>query len=287
MARLSKRTIPGFDKRDDEDWNSYYARQEESLKALAVMSLAIPEGGDIKGALVKFSVADGHAYYVVTKASPLEVVHVPFGDGYKALPATIRGLNRADVERQLAGDRMWTDMSKKNEDFYDSLEVGRTVHFSRGFGAWVRCEAVRGANREADSRTTPARMVLRPVALVGDWREHDLPKRNQSGEVVWGYHVDQIRNRETIRPHESCLWEPGFSPASQRGAADPTGMDPIDVSGPPPMGDEEQEQARLWQLVARVREATATTLGCPRDKLYAVRAILAEIPHPAEAHEGS
>jgi hypothetical protein len=272
MARLSKQEVPGFSKRDDEDWNAYYARQSTALGELAKKSSAIPEGGDIKDALIKFSVADGYAYYVVVKTSPLTVAHVPFGDGYAAPAPTIRGLNRADVERQLAMDRMWSGRAQKNEDFYDSLEEGQTVHYDHGFGAWVRCVAERGT----DSRTGEERMVLKPVALVGEWREYDLPKRDRDGEIRWGYQVEKIRNGDIMHPHESCLWESERGAKRQRGVVDPTGLDPIDVSGPPPMGKEEQERARLWRLVARVRDATATTLGDPREKLEAVKAIVAQ-----------
>ena len=273
MARLSGTKISGFDKRDGEDWDAYYARQEEGLNALAATSSAIPSGGDIEGALIKFSVADGYAHYVVTKASPLEVSHVPFGDGYEAPVPTIRGLNRDDVERQLAANRMWDRGTQRNDDFYSSLEEGQTVHWLHSFGAWIRCEAVRGK----DSQTGEDRTVLKPVALVGDWRKHDLPKRNQDGSIRWGHQVKKIREGATMNPHESSIWESPRCAVRDRGAADPTGMEPIDVSGPPAMDEKEQEQARLWQLVARVREAVSTTLGEPRLKLQLVRAIMEQV----------
>ena len=207
---------------------------------------------------------------MVKSPNPLTLVHVPYGDAYQASAATIRGLREADVRHQLKYDRAMRAMDRKNDDFYASLEVGQTVHFSHGFGAYVRCEAVRGK----DIHTGEDRMVLKPVALVGEWRKHDLPKRDLDGAVRWGYQVDKIRSGETFHPHKSCIWEGGGAASRD---ADPTGLTPIDVSGPPELDDDGQEEARLWCLVARVREATATTLGRPREKLGVVREVLKEL----------
>jgi hypothetical protein len=273
MARLSNKAVPGMARLTDLDWEERCRREEAMLQDLAKRSAEVDPDGALAGALVKFPVADGHALYVVVRDSPLTVALVPFGDSYQAAGATIRGLNRADVRRQLSADRAMSAMSRSNDDFYASLEEGQTVHYDHGFGAWVRCVAVRGT----DSNTGEGRMVLKPLALVGDWREHDLPRRDRDGSVRWGYQVDKIREGTTMHPHESCLWESPRGAKRLKGQADPALMDPIDISGPPEMGAEEQERARLWQLVALVREATATTLGDPREKLEAVRAIVAQV----------
>ena len=273
MAQLSNKSVAEFDKREGESWQEHWTRTGEVLDGMAARSAEIPEGGDIKGALIKFPVADGYAHYVVLRQKPLAVAHVPYGDAYQVSAATIRGLREADVRRQLATQRAFAAMDRHNDDFYSSLEEGQTVHYNHGHGTWVRCVAVRGKDKDDSSD----RMVLKPVALVGEWREYDLPHRDRSGEMVWGYQATQIREGRTFHPHESTLWESVACVARKRGADDPTAMEAIDISGPPEPEGSAAEDARLWRLVARVREATATTLGDPREKLEAVRSVLKEL----------
>lgn len=78
--------------------------QLDALEALRVKSDSLPEG-EVKGALIKFPVADGYAHYVVVNDRPLEVRHVPFLDGYRVHPALIRGLTIKDVREHVARDR--------------------------------------------------------------------------------------------------------------------------------------------------------------------------------------
>ena len=52
--------------------------------------------------MIKFSVGDGFAHYLVVSMKPLKLQHVPFGDGYKAHDALIRGLRKVDVEEIIA-----------------------------------------------------------------------------------------------------------------------------------------------------------------------------------------
>ena len=50
-------------------------------------------------------VADGSAYYFVHSIRPLVLAHMPFLDGYRALPALLRGLTTEEVEADLAHNR--------------------------------------------------------------------------------------------------------------------------------------------------------------------------------------
>lgn len=57
--------------------------------------------------MIKFPVADGFAHYLVVSMQPLKLQHVPHGDGYSVLPATIRGLRKADVEVMIERQKRW------------------------------------------------------------------------------------------------------------------------------------------------------------------------------------
>ena len=58
--------------------------------------------------MIRFSVADGFAHYLVVSMSPLKLQHVPYGDGYMAHPALIRGLRKDDIEGMLERQKFWS-----------------------------------------------------------------------------------------------------------------------------------------------------------------------------------
>jgi len=55
------------------------------------------DGGEVVGILLAFPVADGYAHYRVSKASPLTLQHVPYGDAWRIPAAHIRGLRKVDA----------------------------------------------------------------------------------------------------------------------------------------------------------------------------------------------
>lgn len=246
MAKLDKKAAFNNAKREGESWEDFQKREEALMKELSEKSAKVDPEGDLTGALIRFQVADGYAVYVVSKSEPLTLQHVPYMDAYQANEATIRGINKNTVRSQIMRDRVFAKMRDTNADFYASLKVGQTVHYDNGFGSYVRCEVVRG---ESVHSKGVEQNVLKPVALVGDWRPYDLPRRMPDGSVNYGYQVEKIRKGETMTPHESTIWE---SPRCARRGADPTGMQPISLEVPGMSGDEEQKAA-LWRKVARLR----------------------------------
>ena len=58
---------------------------------------------DLTGSILRWQRADSWAYYVVTKHSPLTIAHIDICDGWRIEPALIRGLNIADVRKQMMG----------------------------------------------------------------------------------------------------------------------------------------------------------------------------------------
>lgn len=106
MATLTKPLAGPWDNKSPGSWYPRLGNERKALDALRAKSDSLPNG-EIVGAVVEFSVADGSAVYVVTKAKPLTLAHVPAFDGYKAHPALIRGLRIADVTQQLQWRKSW------------------------------------------------------------------------------------------------------------------------------------------------------------------------------------
>lgn len=65
--------------------------------------------GSMAGKVYKTPVADGYAEYVVFSGAPLQLIHLPIYDAYRALPATERGLKASDIKASLD----WQDMLAK------------------------------------------------------------------------------------------------------------------------------------------------------------------------------
>ena len=228
MARLDGKKWPGFEQRNGEDWDDYYERQAELVKEIGS-----------RHTVMRFPVADGYALYAVITEKPLVLRHVPEGDGYQVAGAMIRGLTLADVERQREWDATFDARGDENDAFYASLKDGQTVHYDHGFGQYVRCTVVTEGGKKA----------LKEVAMVGAWREYDLPKRELDGSVHLGYHAQGVAEGRTITPHMSCVWESG---KGRQSAGDPAALEPVDLSVPD-ASPEEAERARLWRKVAKVR----------------------------------
>lgn len=51
--------------------------------------------------MIKFSVADGYAWYIVKSRKPLVLQHVDYSDGYRASTPLIRGLRLSDINDKI------------------------------------------------------------------------------------------------------------------------------------------------------------------------------------------
>jgi len=107
MAKLDKNPCPGpwnEPYQIDGDWMARWKNEQAALAKLERQADALPEG-EVVGAVLHFPVADGSACYLVTKARPLTVQHIPFGDAWHADPALLRGLNLTDVKQRIKRSR--------------------------------------------------------------------------------------------------------------------------------------------------------------------------------------
>lgn len=107
VARLASKPHNGeWQERDGEEIETYIARTQRMLDQLMEASNAVDvDAGEVVGVVLQFQVADGHAIYRVSKASPLTLEHVPYSDAWRIVPAHIRGIRKQDVLEQAMRSR--------------------------------------------------------------------------------------------------------------------------------------------------------------------------------------
>lgn len=233
--------------------------------------------GDLVGEVIHFPVADGRACYMIWKHKPFQLVWLPLGDAWTADSVLIRGLRLSDARERIEGDRRMAEIFKTRTEWLDTREVGETLHYHHSFGGFVRCEVVVHDGQKA----------LKPVALVGNWRPNDLPRRNPwNGEVGYssggrflGIGPEGKYGRtlsDPWRPCETTIFEhPEFNVNERWTCKDPRNEPAIDVTVPD-ITSEEAEVHRLCAIKAQVLD-TLNGSGLERDSLVAALRESAEI----------
>ena len=114
MAREGKPVAGPWDRENDfaGDIMTDIKLHQEALDELIKKSNALPEG-ELKGYVFSEPVADGSAYYLVDSVKPLVVRHIPFLDGYRVQPYTIRGLTINDLKRRQKLSLSWARIFDK------------------------------------------------------------------------------------------------------------------------------------------------------------------------------
>ncbi len=130
------------------------------------------------------------------------------------------GAKQAFTTEQIEGSRgmsrLFQNLAHESDKFFASLPIGSIVHYNNGFNQYVRCKVTSGNN-------------LLPIALVGNWSPHDLPRRHPNGYVQEGYHVSNIKNKKVFTPNASCVYEHKHD----ANAVDPRGLAPLSLELPP------------------------------------------------------
>lgn len=97
-----------------EDYGTWVRRMQDAereyVERLQAMARARGNGDDLIGEIVKYTVADGYAQYVVWNTKPLQLVHIETGDSYAIPPAHARGLRLADIRENIAWERKWRNL---------------------------------------------------------------------------------------------------------------------------------------------------------------------------------
>jgi len=87
-----------------DDW---LKKENELYGYLIKNDKEVCDRGGIIGRLARFQINDGYAVYRVESKNPLILQHVPIFDGYRILPATMRGLLLKDLKAQWKFDNTW------------------------------------------------------------------------------------------------------------------------------------------------------------------------------------
>lgn len=147
------------------------------------------------GTKFRYVIADGNYLWKVTnkvKNGVWEAVCID--EDYKG---QVQFFSTKQIENDLRSQSAFKRIKDEQESFYGALVEGQTVHYDNGFKQYVECIAVK-----KDSKN-----VLLPVALKGNWREHDLPRRLSDGSVSDSYYAKKIWNKETFTPNVTCIVE--------------------------------------------------------------------------------
>lgn len=202
-----------------------------------------------KGMQFRWSIADANPLWEVKSfigknTWECEVVNETWTHNGKTYDSEFKGrkqpFNANDIGRAVAMERMFDGYKDKADQFYASLKAGQIVHYSNGFGAFVRCEVV----------MKDGQAVLLPKALVGEWKSYDLYRRYRNGRVELGIAAKQIEEGETMRPHASNIFEHQFGSPRD---IDPRRLEPVSYQAPP-MTAEEEQLAKHWQVLEGLQE---------------------------------
>jgi hypothetical protein len=193
------------------------------------------------GTKFRYTIADGNALWKVTKK--VAAGHwdaVCLDEDHKG---TVQAFKSEQIQRSLSFDASYERMDKETDNFYDSLTIGRHVHYCNGFKEFVECVVM-----EQDGKKT-----LLPIALKGEWRKWDLPHRLPSGEIVHGYHVKKIMEEKTWRPSIGCVVECPLSSYKNVTAEQLANMPRIDL-GVPPLDERKEEVAKTLAVLNSISE---------------------------------
>lgn len=202
-----------------------------------------------------------------------EVVNEPWTHDGKTYDGEHAGTQKAFLSQEILASVGMAAMFQRHDDasksFKDSLQVGDVVHYRNSGNSFVRCEVAINDKGEK---------YAKPVALVGDWFKHDLPRRMADGTVYLPYHPKSILEPDAEGGKADKAWFPNASCTvespeySDRNRIDPRNLEPIDLSVPE-MSEQEAEDARCVRLIAKVREATDQRDKAPQfvlDEIFAL-----------------
>jgi hypothetical protein len=199
--------------------------------------------GLIVGRYITHPYADSHATYRVVSVTKTKAKIAHFDDGGDAwvLPAWGKAaiIPLSKVEANLAQRDAWDRLFSERNDWWSQQPVGSTVHYDNGFRQYVRGIIVEHEGKKQ----------MKPIALVGEWSGHDLPRRNQDGTVYYPYHVQQIREGKPYQPN-NMVERPDYVLRGDH----PATMQPISLE-PPAQSDAEARLALRTQQHAALVEA--------------------------------
>lgn len=195
--------------------------------------------------------ADGNCLWTVLKKKAkdvylCEIVNEPFEYDGKILDSDYAGIQKVFLKKEIEFSLQRSAAIKSNQEehdkFYKNLEIGSTVHYHNGFGNFVKCKV----NKDHK---------LVPFALVGGWRDYELPHRSIDGEVIYPYMCKLIINKESFKPNASNIYE--FNHFSRKNL-DPTNLPEVSIEAPV-QTEEEKNNIHLWTTIKDIQKEISGT----------------------------
>lgn len=151
---------------------------------------------------------------------------------------------------QVRTDLLFADLARRDKEEADAYPAGTVVHGAIRRNRWIRGTVV----------DTPDGKKIRCDALVGDFPDHDLPRRHADGTVgEGGFHAKAVATGDLRPLGPSTIHESGNDRFADWD--DPTGMDPVDLTVPPMTAEEQARAAKVRRCIAigtAVRDAQHT-----------------------------
>lgn len=150
-----------------------------------------------------------------------------------------------DIRHSASLEVLMSGLKNDNDLYYESLRPGQIVHYDNGFGqSWVRCEVVKVTALDR----LEGGNALKPIALVGEWKEWDVYRRSRNGSVHYGYCARQVLDGIVMRPTAGGIYESPRYGRRHMKVTDPTSMKPVSLEAPP-LSPDEQAKADLWSVL--------------------------------------
>jgi len=192
-------------------------------------------------------VADANVEFEVTKING-DLCEAVATENNLNYIGTVKGFTTHEVQDAKSVDAFWAKHHRQQKQFYKTIEPGEVYHYHSGFGCFVRGEVVE-VNGEKK---------LKAIALVGAWKDHELPSRTRFGYESIPYHAQKVLDGEPCTPNQSCIYELNQG----KFEVDPRTMDPINLTLPEPTEDERRE-AEGWAAIAEIEELIAACRRLP------------------------
>jgi hypothetical protein len=165
--------------------------------------------------------------------------------------------------------RMAAFFSQAREDEQaarDALSVGQIVHYHDSFGRYLRCEVVLDDDGEK---------AYKPLAMVGDWGDHDTRGRVMyDATISYPYDAQKVMQAKVFKGRADSVYESDAFNDTRGGDVDPRSLDPIEIVTP----DITPEDEAFAAVYKAIRQAENLLTGeDTRDQSKAQRADAARL----------
>lgn len=96
----------------EKDWDEQEKEAHEQIRQYC--KAHTKSKSPLVGVVFRVPCADSHAQYMVFNTNPLELIHIPFGDGWDAPEYQTRGIRLADIQAQVEFDENMKELARNS-----------------------------------------------------------------------------------------------------------------------------------------------------------------------------